>query len=203
MRGAAGLAVAAILAGAGFGRIALAQSFTDDFADRADGAKVHSASGFVCPLKIGGFERDAVGQYQPEQNSVFCAYSARDGVYGTVVLKPLSGPYDPRASLDREFALQAGTGGRQIGEATLKLAGRPDPVVVYSRSYETARLLDAHYRALYTGAGFANWAVETTIEYAEPRDSDSKQEFLAAVYSAARAGFPAAVAPLAAGTAPR
>jgi hypothetical protein len=201
MRGAAGLPVAAILASAWLGPSALAQSFKDDFADRGDGAKVHSASGFVCPLKIGGFERDAVGQSEPEIGSVFCAYSARDGVYGTIVLKPIVGPYDPRASLAREFSLQDGTGGRLIGEKALKIPRQEAPI--YARSYETATLLDAHYRALYTGDGIGNWAVEATVEYAEPRDSDSKNEFLAAVYAAALAEIAASPAPLAAGAAPR
>ena len=53
----------------------------DAFKDGADEAKVHSASGFVCPLFIGHFERDAFGERAPMQGSDFCAYSALDGVY--------------------------------------------------------------------------------------------------------------------------
>ena len=58
----------------------------DTFADGADGAKVHVASGFVCPAKIGAFERDAVGESDPEAGADFCAYAALDGVYGTIRL---------------------------------------------------------------------------------------------------------------------
>src|SRR5438105_15303984 len=38
----------------------------DTFADGPNGAKVHVASRFVCPAKIGPFERDAVGETDPE-----------------------------------------------------------------------------------------------------------------------------------------
>jgi hypothetical protein len=73
---------------------ALAQSSGDTFTDRDDGAKGH-VSGFVCPPRIGEFERDAVGEYDPEHHQDFCAYGARDGVYGTITLAPLNGGYDP------------------------------------------------------------------------------------------------------------
>jgi hypothetical protein len=40
---------------------ATAQTVTvDQFADGANGAKLHAASGFVCPPRIGAFERDAL-----------------------------------------------------------------------------------------------------------------------------------------------
>ena len=41
---------------------ALAQDNGDVFTDGANNAKVLAASGFVCPTKIGLFERDAVGE---------------------------------------------------------------------------------------------------------------------------------------------
>src|SRR3954462_11769643 len=87
-----------------------AQKSADTFSDREDGAKVH-VSGFVCPQRIGDFERDAVGEYDLDRNQDFCAYASCDGVYGTITLQPLNGGYDPKASLAPEFNEQESTGG--------------------------------------------------------------------------------------------
>jgi len=38
---------------------------------------------------------------------------------------------------------------------------------------------------LFTGAPFGNWAVETTIEYADPRDNAAQKDFLDTIYAAA------------------
>jgi hypothetical protein len=159
----------------------------DSFADTRDGGKLHAASGFVCPAKIGLFERDAVGEADPEKGAVFCAYSALDGVYGTITLAAPEGPYDPKTALAPGFIEQEGTGGRRIAEGMLSLTSKPGaaPLAVYTRTYETARLEDDHYRVLFTGAEVKNWAVEVTIEYAEPRDTPVEDEFLRAVYAAA------------------
>ena len=88
----------------------------DPFTDGKDGAKVHIASGFVCPAMIGHFERDAAGESDADTATDFCAYSALDGVYGTITLTPLNGAYDPKASLAPDFA-RAGTHRRQAGLA--------------------------------------------------------------------------------------
>lgn len=152
----------------------------DTFADGANGAKVHVASGFVCPAKIGAFERDAVGEYDPETAADFCAYSALDGVYGTVRLFPLRGGYDAKQSLAGDFAEQEGTGGKQIAEGGVSIARSP----IYTRTYEAAKLEDLHYRVEFTGAQVGNWAIETTLEFAEPRDVADAQDFLHAVYAA-------------------
>jgi hypothetical protein len=158
-----------------------AQSMPGDaFADGKDGAKVHKASGFVCPAKIGLFERDAVGDADPETQTDFCAYSVLNGVYGTIKLTPLTGAYDPKASLASDFTEQEGTGGKEISEKPEILAGAAEPLSVYARSYETSKLEDLHYRVLFTGADAEKpgpW--KTTIEYADPRDTPP------------RAGFPA------------
>jgi hypothetical protein len=161
---------------------ALAQTAGDTFQDRDDGAKAH-ASGFVCPQKIGEFERDAVGEADPETKSDFCAYSAIGGVYGTVRLTPLSGPYDPKAALRSDFSEQEATGGKRIGETPLRLKNAP--VSVYTRTYSTGRAESLEYRIVFTGARIGNWAVETTVEYADPRDAQTEVEFLQAIYSAA------------------
>ena len=168
--------------------VACAQTVAGDtFADGANGAKVHVASGFVCPAKIGAFERDAVGEYDPETRADFCAYSALDGVYGTIRLFPIEGIYDAKQSLSGEFAEQEGTGGKQIAEGQANVAPeRRAPVSVYQRTYEAAKLEDLHYRVEFTGAPIGNWAVETTLEYAEPRDLPEAQEFLESTYAAAR-----------------
>jgi len=159
----------------------------DQFADGANGAKVHVASGIVCPSKIGPFERDAVGETNPETGADFCAYSALDGVYGTITLLPLHGTYVPKQSLADDFAEQGGTGGKQTSEGTVSIAtgGHSQPPDVYMRSYETAKLEDLHYRVTYTGAAIGNRAVETTLEYAEPRGTNEMQQFLRTVYAAA------------------
>ena len=187
---------------------ALAQTTDiDAFKDAGDEAKVHVASGFVCPLYIGHFERDAYGERDPEQGSDFCAYSGLDGVYGTITLTPLKGAYDPKLALAPEFAEQEGIGGRLIGEATTKLGGTKTPIAVYSRTYETAALETLHYRILFSGGTIGNWALEATVEFATPRDDEAEHDFLEAVYAEALAHIagmpvqgpvlpPAATAPL-------
>jgi len=165
---------------------AFAQDATPDpFSDTRDGGKLHTASGFVCPAKIGLFERDAVGEADPSKGADFCAYSALDGVYGTIKITPLDGPYDAKSSLAPGFIEQEGTGGKRISDGLATLAARPAQVVIYARTYETAKLEDLHYRVVFAGSQFKNWAVETTIEYADPRDTPVENEFLHAVYAAA------------------
>jgi hypothetical protein len=170
-------------------------SAADEFVD-APGGKLHAASGFVCPSKIATFERDAVGERDPQTGAVYCAYSKLDSVYGTVVLKPLRAPYDARSSLSGAFEETQSTGGRMIGEQTMTLGSRPAPLDVYARTYETARLSEAHYRVLFTGAAVRSWAVELTVEYADPRDTDAQKEFLNVVYTAAAAQIGASGAQL-------
>ncbi|HWA91557.1 MAG TPA: hypothetical protein VG889_16080 [Rhizomicrobium sp.] len=161
--------------------LAQAQDSDDVFADAAGGAKVHVASRFVCPAKIGMFERDAVGERDPEASADFCAYSALDGVYGTITLAPLTGPYDPKAALAPDFVEQEGTGGKTIAEAPLKLGGTS----VYTRTYQTTSLEDIHYRVLFAASAVGPWAVQVTMEYASPRDDAVKSEFLNTVYASA------------------
>jgi hypothetical protein len=159
----------------------------DPFADGNDGAKRHIASGFVCPLKVGPFRRDAVGESDPETHSDFCAYYAQDGVYGTIKLLPAAGTYDPKASLAADFEQQEATGGKKIDETTADLFGsNVAPLSVYTRSYETSKLEELHYRVLFAGADINGWAVETTVEFAEPRDVAVERTFLQAVYDSAR-----------------
>jgi hypothetical protein len=166
----------------------------DTFADGKDGAKVHTASGFVCPAKIGLFERDAVGESNPERGEDFCAYGALDGVYGTIKLSPLHGAYSAEQSLAGEFAEQEGTVGKRIAQTDVRVASAPNvpPLVVFTRTYEAAKLEDLHYRGKFAGAGGNKWAVEATIEFAEPRDTPLAQDFFRAVYAAAQTEIGAA-----------
>jgi|HubBroStandDraft_3_1064219.scaffolds.fasta_scaffold98347_2 hypothetical protein len=166
---------------------ALADSPERIFADGVNGAKIHSASSFVCPQKIGSFERDAVGERDPRSGSVYCAYSKLDGVYGTIVLKPIVGGYDAKTSLAGEFEETESTGGHMIGENGEKIGPRADHAAVYTRTYEAAKLRDADFRILYAGAAIGNWALETTVEYSDPRDVEAETDFVNAVYSAAGA----------------
>jgi hypothetical protein len=170
-----------ILCFAAFPSLAAAQSGGDVFADAGNGARVHVASGFVCPRQLGHFERDAAGERDPSQDIDFCAYSALDGVYGTITLVPLKGPYDPKAALAPEFVEQEGTGGRMIGEGPAKIAG----LAVYTRKYETIRLEDTQYRVLFASAAVGAWIVQVTMEYATPRDDEVEQDFLNGVYASA------------------
>ncbi len=160
---------------------AIAQDDGDVFADAANNAKVHAASGFVCPAKIGLFVRDAVGERDPKAATDFCAYSALDGVYGTIEIAPLNGPYDPKTALVPEFQEQEATGGKVVGEKTGKFGG----ATVYSRSYGTSNLGDVHYRVQFAASAVGQWAVQVTMEYASPRDDALKQDFLNAVYDEA------------------
>ena len=172
-----------------------AQDPSDSFIDDANGAKVHSASGFVCPQQIGHFERDAVGERDQETGADFCAYSALDGVYGTVTLVPLHGAYDPKAMLAPDFVVQEGTGVRMVGETTQLLGPKTAPLSVYTRTYETAKLETLHYRILFASAAVGPWVVQVTIEYAEPRDDDKEADFLNAVYGEAMAKIAGAAEP--------
>jgi hypothetical protein len=115
-----------------------------------------------------------------------CSYAALDGVYGTIVLTPLTGPYDPPNSLAQSFIEQEGTGGKKIGEATIMLGGKSMPLPVFTRTYRTAQAEALDYRILFAGAAVKNWAVEATVEYADPRDTQAEKDFLAAVYDAAQ-----------------
>ena len=161
---------------------AWAQSGGDTFSDRGEGDKAH-VSGFVCPLRIGDFERDAVGEADPEKQSDFCAYAARDGVYGTIRLTPLSGGYDAKTALAPDFSEQESTGGKRITEKTITLDGTG--LSIYTRTYRTARAEALEYRILFAGAAVKNWVVEATVEYADPRDTREQADFLHAVYAAA------------------
>jgi len=158
---------------------------TDPFTDTHDGGKLHTASGFVCPARISAFERDAVGEADPETHTDFCAYSARDGVYGTIKLVPLAGPYDAQSALAPDFAKTESLGGKRVADGPAMLAAKPQPLVVYARTYEIAKLDQFRYRVMFSGAQFGNWAVETTIEYADPRDTGVENQFLHAVYAMA------------------
>jgi len=157
----------------------------DTFKDGPDEAKVHAASGFVCPQFIGSFERDAYGERNPQIGADFCAYSARDGVYGTITLTPLTAPYDPKTALASEFVEQEGTGGKLVGERTVTLGGGKTPIAVYQRTYETAALESDHYRILFSSGTFGNWALEATVEFVTPRNDEQERQFLDAVYTQA------------------
>lgn len=175
-----GLAPLALFAAGGG---AFAQSGGDTFSDRDDGAKVH-VSEFVCPARIGQFERDAVGEYDPDHNQDFCAYGALDGVYGTITLQPLSGAYDPKAAFAQDFNQQEATGGKRLSEQNVRLGG--PPLSIYTCTYRTSRAEGLDYRILFAGAAVQNWVVQATVEYADPRDTELEAEFLRAVYAAAQ-----------------
>jgi hypothetical protein len=161
---------------------AFAQTAGDVFTDGADNAKVHK-SGFVCPLRIGTFERDAAGQSDIDTGADFCSYAALDGVYGTITLMPVSGTYDPKAAMAQDFTEQEQTGGRKIAEGDVRVG----QIAVYTRTYETSKLEDLHYRVLFAGAQIGGWAVEVTAEFADPRDTPEEQQFVDTVYQAAAA----------------
>jgi hypothetical protein len=175
-----------------------ADDASDGFSDTKDGGKLHVGSGFICPARIDLFERDAVGEGESISGANFCAYSALDGTYGTVTIKSLKGPYDPKISLASDFVEQEGIGAKQISEAMAKSSGLP----IYTRIYETAKLESLHYRMLFSGTQIGNWAVETTIEYADPRDNRAEKEFLDRVYSLAVKQIAKPAAPTATPSAP-
>jgi hypothetical protein len=172
-----------IVAAALMGAPALAEDY-DVFKDGADGAKVHVASGFVCPLEVGRFDRDAVGERRPAVGSDYCAYSGRDGVYGTIVVMPMHGEFDPKAVMADDFVVQEGTGGKMASESTLNL-GPTQALSVYARIYDAAKIEAMKYRTLFACAAVGGWVVEVVVEYADPRDTDAKNEFVKAVYDSA------------------
>ena len=178
----------AVIAVATFALPALAQTTDiDAFKDAGSEAKVHVASGFVCPQFIGHFERDAYGERNPSIGSDYCLYSALDGVYGTITLTPLKAAYDPKTALAAEFTEQEGIGGKIVAERTMLIGGGAAPISVYQRTYETAALETLHYRILFSGGTVGDWALEATVEFATPRDDDAKQLFLDTVYAEALA----------------
>ncbi len=178
MKRSIALALAALL-------VAVSAYADDDaFADKPERAKQHIASGFVCPVTIGPFERDAVGVRNPEAGSDYCAYSAQGGVYGTIVLSPLHGDFDPKMLMVPDFVVQEGTGGHMTEETTLFL-GPQKSLSTYSRTYETAKIESLHYRVEFACAAVGGWAVEAIVEYAAPRDTETRDAFLNAVFNAA------------------
>jgi hypothetical protein len=202
----------AVLAIASFALAAPAFAQTtniDAFKDGPDQAKVHT-SGFACPQFIGHFERDAYGERDPSKSADFCAYSALDGVYGTITLTPLKGPYDAKAELAPEFTEQEGIGGKLVGEQTLNIGEGANKIPVYYRTYETAALETLHYRILFSTGTVGQWAIEATVEFATPRDDEKQRDFLNAVYTEALVDIakappptaPVIAAPVAAGTTP-
>ncbi|HEY5336921.1 MAG TPA: hypothetical protein VIJ85_01855 [Rhizomicrobium sp.] len=164
---------------------ALAQT-ADPFTDGKDGAKIHTASGFICPAKIGPFERDAASESDVLTGADLCSYAALDGVYGTITLTPLTGPYDAKAALAPAFTEQEGTGGTMISETTITLGAKTAPLAVFARTYRTAHAESLEYRTLFAGAQVKNWAVQATVEYADPRDTATEKDFLNAVYADAQ-----------------
>jgi hypothetical protein len=160
-----------------------AQDAGDPFTDGPNNAKVHVASGFVCPSQFGPFERDAVGQSDPETGVDYCAYSALNGVYGTITLRPLPKIYDPKAMLAPDFVVQEGSGGSVVGDNTEMLGSKSAPLPVFMRVYETAKLESAHYRTLFASAAVGAWAVDVTLEYADPRDVEIETGFLDKAYA--------------------
>lgn len=162
-----------------------AQDSAGTFADAKDGAKLHVASGFVCPAMIGRFERDAAGSTDVEIGASACAYSALNGVYGTITLTPLAGPYDAKTALAREFVQQEATGGKRIAETVVNLGSKDEPLAVFTRTYETARAESLSYRTLFAGTAVGNWGVAVTVEYADPRDVKDEKDFLTTIYTAA------------------
>jgi len=160
---------------------AFAQSAADPFKDGPGYAKVHVGSGFVCPAAIGAFERDAAGEYDVNTGADICSYAALDGIYGTIILTPLTGAYDARTSLAPQFVEEEGTGGKMIGEKTMRFGG----LQVFTRSYRTAQAESLEYRKIFAGAQRGNWAVEAIVEYADPRDAAQEKEFLDTVYAVA------------------
>jgi hypothetical protein len=176
----------AVIAAAALAMPAFAQTTDiDAFKDAGNDAKLHVASGFVCPQFIGHFERDAYGERNPSIGSDYCLYSALDGVYGTITLTPLKAAYDPKTALAAEFAEQEGIGAKIVGDSTARIGGGAAPISVYSRTYETAHLENDHYRILFATGTVGNWAIEATVEYATPRDDDKERDFLNAVFTEA------------------
>ncbi len=96
---------------------------------------------------------------QCQREHRFYKISALDGVYGTITLTPLTGPFDARASLADEFAEQEGSSAKSIGEGTTFAGGGKSPIKVYTRTYETAALETLHYRIQFTVGTIGNWAV--------------------------------------------
>jgi hypothetical protein len=178
------IAFVGLLAPAAFAQ----EANTNPFIDGRDGGKVHAASGFVCPAKIGRFARDAAG---PDVGADFCAYSASAGVYGTIRLVPLEGPYDAKTSLAPAFVAQESVKAKRIADGMTTLTLKPSPIPAYARTYETAALNGQHFRVVLEGAQFGKWAVETTVEYVDPRDTALEADFQHAVYAAAASEIPA------------
>jgi hypothetical protein len=165
---------------------AQAQDLSDVFSDAPGDAKLHIASGFVCPLQIAEFERDAAGQKDPSAGADYCAYSSLDGVYGTITLTPLPMTYDPKAMLAPDFAVQEGSGGTVVGETIETLGSKSAPLPVFIRTYETAKLAAMHYETQFASAAVGAWVVEVEIEYAAPRDKDLRTNFLNTAFALAQ-----------------
>lgn len=154
------------------------------FAEGPGGSVVHT-SGYVCPPKVASFERDAAGLRDPETGAAYCAYSALSGVYGTIIILPLTAEYDAKTVLAPEFLLQEGTGAHKTGDQVQMIGQAGAALLVHVRIYETARLETRRYRTLYASAPIGGWVVAAIVEYSDPADKDLNTAFLNAVYSEA------------------
>ncbi|GAA0552230.1 hypothetical protein GCM10008941_35230 [Rhizomicrobium palustre] len=159
-----------------------AASAEEAFTLREDGAVLHGGSGFVCPAKIGMFERDAFGS---REEGDYCAYSALTGLYGTIIVKHRPALYDPPALLAPEFRKVESMGGRAVAETVQPVGPDGAAVPVFLRTYDMAKLDMLTYRTQLASAALGGWAVEAVVEYAYPRDKEDQTAFVTAVYGEA------------------
>jgi hypothetical protein len=76
-----------------------------------------------------------------------------------------------------------------IGETIQSVGPKNAALPVYVRNYETARTETVRYRTLFASAAVGSWAVQVTVEYADPRDKDLQAVFLETAYAAAVSKF--------------
>lgn len=178
-RKACGLALALTLLG-----VAPAAAQRIGFSSSANGSLVHE-SGYVCPQMIGPFQRDAAGLRDPVSGAQSCSYSAQSGVYGTVILEPMTNSFDPKEGLIPAFRAEDAAGSIIVSEQIQPVGTEGIAVPVYVRVYRKARLDQREYRTLYAAAAYGIWAVEAIVEYSDPQDKDLNTAFLNAIYDTA------------------
>ena len=124
----------------------------DAFKDGADEAKVHSASGFVCPLFIGHFERDAYGERDADAGlGLLRLLRARRRLRHDHADAAEGGLRSQDGAGSRSSPSRKASAARSSAKARCKIGGGTTPISVYTRTYETAALETLHYRIMFSG----------------------------------------------------
>jgi len=160
----------------------LRPGLADSFAEGANGAKLHSASGFVCPQQIGRSSRTRWASVIRKLARIFVPIPRLMASNGTVTASAARDTIQRRA---RAGFVRAERYRRTNGRRNDANAEPQERAIGgLTRTYET-RSWKRCISASSLPARSWELAVQVTIDMAEPRDNDAQAMFLNAVYAEA------------------